>query len=56
MATAPFLSGFAETNSSRRVLGSPLWCRVGPWPVIRGVNEELVLVDQIRVLTLPAIS
>src|SRR5688572_21925494 len=36
MATAPLRSGFAETSSSRRVLGSPLWYRVGPWPAILG--------------------
>jgi hypothetical protein len=28
MATAPLQNGFAETSSSRRVLGSPLWLRV----------------------------
>jgi hypothetical protein len=36
MATAPHRSGFAETSSSRRVLGSPLWYSVGPWPAILG--------------------
>src|SRR5258706_1018234 len=38
MATAPLRSGFADNSSSRRVLGSPLWYRVGPWPAIR--SEE----------------
>jgi len=36
MATEPLRSGFAETSSSHRVLGSPLWYRVGPWPAILG--------------------
>src|SRR6185503_2789668 len=36
MATAPLLSGFAESSSSRRVPGSPPWYRVGPWPAILG--------------------
>ena len=33
--------GFAETSSSRRVLGSPLWYRVGPWPAILGWTRNL---------------
>src|SRR5215204_674190 len=41
MATAPLRSGFAETSSSRRVLGSPLWYRVGPWPAILGWTRNL---------------
>src|SRR5690606_24319457 len=41
MATAPLRSGFAETSSSRRVLGSPLWYRVGPWPTILGWTRNL---------------
>src|SRR5215216_6285493 len=41
MATAPLRSGFAETSSSRRVLGSPLWYRVGPWPAILGWTRSL---------------
>src|SRR4051812_9015378 len=41
MATAPQWSGFAETSSSRRVLGSPLWYRVGPWPAILGWTRNL---------------
>src|SRR5262247_617198 len=41
MATAPLRSGFAETSSSRRVLGSPLWYRVGPWPAILGWTRKL---------------
>src|SRR5262249_50576433 len=41
MATAPLRSGFAETSSSRRVLGSPLWDRVGPWPAMRGWTGNL---------------
>src|SRR6188508_2480140 len=41
MATAPQRSGFAETSSSRRVLGSPLWYRVGPWPAILGWTRNL---------------
>ena len=36
MATAPQRSGVAEISSSRRVLGSPLSYRVGPWPAILG--------------------
>ena len=34
MATAPLRSGFAEINSSRRVLGSPLSYSAGPCPAI----------------------
>src|SRR6267378_1030734 len=41
MATAPLRSGFVETSSSRRVLGSPLWYRVGPWPAILGWTRNL---------------
>src|SRR5678816_2433949 len=41
MATAPLRSGLAETSSSRRVLGSPLWYRVGPWPAILGWTRNL---------------
>src|SRR5690349_22604690 len=41
MATEPQRSGFAETSSSRRVLGSPLWYRVGPWPAILGWTRNL---------------
>src|SRR5690606_31886973 len=41
MATAPLLSGLADTSSSRRVLGSPLWYRVGPWPAILGWTRNL---------------
>src|SRR5215468_4402843 len=41
MATAPLRSGFAETSSSRRVLSSPLWYRVGPWPAILGWTRNL---------------
>src|SRR5215213_8726423 len=41
MATAPQRSGFAETSSSRRVLGSPLWYSVGPWPAILGWTRNL---------------
>src|SRR5512141_428677 len=41
MATAPLRSGFAETNSSRRVLGNPLSYRVGPWPAILGWTRNL---------------
>src|SRR5688572_23599788 len=41
MATAPPRSGFAEINSSRRVLGSPLSYRVGPWPTILGWTSNL---------------
>src|SRR3990170_8642692 len=41
MATAPLRSGFAEINSSRRVLGSPLSYRVGPWPQILGWTRNL---------------
>src|ERR1043165_2955851 len=41
MATAPLRRGFAETSSSRRVLGSPLWYRVGPWPAILGGTRKL---------------
>ena len=33
--------GVAETSSSRRVLGSPPWYRVGPWPAIRGWTRNL---------------
>ena len=36
MATAPQRSGVAESNVSRRVLGSPLAYKVGPCPAIRG--------------------
>src|SRR5690349_18512325 len=36
MTTEPQRSGFAEISTSRRVLGSPLWYRVGPWPAILG--------------------
>src|SRR5688572_3560346 len=48
MATAPLRSGFAETSSSRRVLGSPLWYRGRAVAGDTGVDEELVLVDQIQ--------
>src|SRR5688500_13038267 len=41
MATAPLRSGFAETSSSRRVLGSPLSYSVGPWPAILGWTRNL---------------
>src|SRR3954447_7304871 len=41
MTTAPLRRGFAETSSSRRVLGSPLWYRVGPWPAILGWTRNL---------------
>src|SRR5678816_4013338 len=41
MATAPLRSGLAETSSSRRVLGSPLWYRVGPWLAILGWTRNL---------------
>src|ERR1700755_2025477 len=41
MATAPLRSGLAETSSSRRVLGSPLADRVGPWPAILGGARSL---------------
>src|SRR5678815_4873476 len=41
MATAPLRSGLAETSSSRRVLGSPLWYSVGPWPAILGWTRNL---------------
>src|SRR5262249_31205690 len=41
MATAPLRSGLAEINSSRRVLGSPLSYRVGPWPAILGWTSNL---------------
>src|SRR4030095_12313726 len=41
MATAPLRSGFAEISSRRRVLGSPLWYRVGPWPAILGWTRNL---------------
>src|SRR5215204_4867336 len=41
MATAPLRSGFAETSSSCRVLGSPPWYRVGPWPAILGWTRNL---------------
>src|SRR6185295_14217667 len=44
MATAPLRSGFAETSSSRRVLGSPLWYRVGPWPAILAHRRRRLLV------------
>lgn len=36
MASAPQRSGVAESNSSRRVPGSPPAYSVGPWPAIRG--------------------
>src|SRR3954469_13518673 len=48
MATARLRSGFGETSSSCRVLGSPPWYRVGPWPAILGWTRKLVLVDQIQ--------
>src|SRR5512139_172019 len=41
MATPPLRSGFTETRPSRRVLGSPLWYRVGPWPAILGWTRNL---------------
>src|SRR3954462_2698391 len=41
MATAPLRSGFAEINSSRRVLGSAPSYRVGPWPAIMGWTSNL---------------
>src|ERR1043165_6572560 len=41
MSPAPLRSGGAETSSSRRVLGSPLWYRVGPWPAILGWTRNL---------------
>jgi len=41
MAIAPLRSRFAETSSSRRVLGSPFWYRVGPWPVLLQNLAEL---------------
>jgi hypothetical protein len=53
MATAPQRSGLAETSSSRRVLGSPSWYRVGPWPAILGVDDrcgEVVVQDRAPVI------
>src|SRR3954464_10734445 len=41
MATAPLVSGFADPSSSRLVLGTPLWYRVGPWPAILGWTRNL---------------
>src|SRR5436190_1233704 len=41
MATAPLRSGFAEINSSHRVLCSPISYRVGPWPAILGWTSNL---------------
>lgn len=35
-AMAPLRSGLAATSSRRRVLGSPPWYRVGPWPALLG--------------------
>jgi hypothetical protein len=48
MATAPLRSGFAETSSSRRVLGSPALVQGRAVTGDPGVDEELVLVDQIQ--------
>ncbi|HRL04437.1 MAG TPA: hypothetical protein PKX81_05855, partial [Gemmiger formicilis] len=38
---APLLSGSAEIRSRCRVLGSPPWYRVGPWPAIMGWTRNL---------------
>jgi uncharacterized protein YfiM (DUF2279 family) len=48
MATAPLRSGLAETSSSRRVLGSPLWYEGRAVAGDPAVDEELVLVDEIQ--------
>src|SRR5882724_9212959 len=41
MATALLRSGSADSSSSWRVPGSPLWYSVGPWPAILGWTSSL---------------